>query len=79
MLQSTDRDSLFPGDLGVWNADAWLSLYLDDGITRSLVGVLVDEAKLHALIFARICAVERIPETFINSFKNVGVHNSDWS
>ena len=39
--------------------ESFLSLYLDDGITRSLKGV--EEAKLHALIFARISAVERIP------------------
>ena len=58
-LQSTDRDSLLPGDLGVWQGESFLSLYLDDGITRSLKGV--EEAKLHALIFARISAVERIP------------------
>ena len=58
-LQSTDRDSLLPGDLGVWQGESFLSLYLDDGITRSLKGV--EEAKLHALLFARISAVERIP------------------
>ena len=36
-----------------------MSLYLDDGITSSQVGV--EEAKQHALIVCRICAVERIP------------------
>ena len=58
-LQSADRDSLRPGDLGVWTGNAFLSLYLDDGITSSLVGV--EEAKQHALVVCRICAIERIP------------------
>ena len=57
-LQSTDRDSLLPGDLGVWQGESFLSLYLDDGITRSLKGV--EEAKLHALIFARMCQMTEI-------------------
>ena len=53
------RDSRIPADLGVWTGDPVLALYFDDGITKSLAGV--SEAKLHALIVARICAVERIP------------------
>eukprot|EP01048_Picozoa_sp_COSAG05_P028140 COSAG05_NODE_8579_length_691_cov_0.962838_1_plen_66_part_01 len=58
-LKRKSRDSRLPDDLGVWSGDPFLALYLDDGITRSLAGV--SEAKLHALIIARICAVERIP------------------
>eukprot|EP01048_Picozoa_sp_COSAG05_P004985 COSAG05_NODE_285_length_12188_cov_539.399537_8_plen_338_part_00 len=58
-LQLKSRDSRKPTDLGVWTGDPFLALYLDDGITISLTGVR--EAKLHALIVARICAVERIP------------------
>ena len=51
-LQSKNRDLLLPGDLGVWTGAAFLALYLDDGITRSLVGV--EEAKLHALVVAYV-------------------------
>ena len=54
-LQLKSRDSRKPTDLGVWTGDPFLALYLDDGITRSLTGVR--EAKLQALIVARICAV----------------------
>ena len=52
-------DDLRPEDAGVWNGKGFLSLYLDDVVTRS--NTSAEEHRRQILAFLRICVVERIP------------------
>ena len=59
ILTRQNRHNLKPTDLGTWKADPFAAFYVDDAITRSIIGIA--EARLQVLTFLRISAVERIP------------------
>ena len=39
ILSRQNRDSLKPTDLGTWTADPFAAFYVDDAITRSIIGI----------------------------------------